>query len=265
VEAVRNTKNFNGRVSILLTTDEEGEALFGTKIMLEYLESKNLMPTHCVVAEPTCESVFGDAIKVGRRGSINGILELKGKQGHVAYPEKAINPIHQIAHIIEQIAGVDLDSGDKYFAPSKLVITDIRSGYEVTNVTPNSLKLMFNVRNSTKTTQDDIENFINSKFNGLDFTLKLSQTASPFITNGNSLLVTRLSSAIEKQCGILPKLSTAGGTSDARFIAPYGVEVLEFGVINDTIHAPNEKVGVDEIETLYNVFRELIDTIGDEK
>lgn len=265
VEAVRNTKNFNGRVSILLTTDEEGEALFGTKIMLEHLKSKNLMPTHCIVAEPTCESLFGDAIKVGRRGSINGILELKGKQGHAAYPEKAINPIHQIAHILEQIAGVDLDDGDEYFAPSKLVITDIRSGYEVTNVTPNSLKLMFNVRNSTKTTQDDIENFINSKFDGLEFTLKLSQTASPFITNGNSLLVTRLSSAIEKKCGILPKLSTAGGTSDARFIAPYGVEVLEFGVINDTIHAPNERVGVDEIEKLYTVFRELIDTIGDEK
>lgn len=263
VEAVNNTKNFDGRVSILLTSDEEGDAIHGTKIMLEHLKSKNLMPTHCVVAEPTCESVFGDAIKVGRRGSINGILELKGKQGHAAYPEKAINPIHQIANIFNDIAGVDLDEGDEYFAPSKLVITDIRSGYEVTNVTPNSLKLMFNVRNSTKTSLEDIKIFIESKFVGMDFDLKLSQSANPFVTNGDGLLVTKLSGAIEKYCGILPKLSTAGGTSDARFIAPYGVEVLEFGVINDTIHAPNERVGVSEIEKLYSVFRELIDTIGD--
>lgn len=265
VEAVRNTKNFDGRLSILLTSDEEGDAMHGTKIMLEHLKSINLMPTHCVVAEPTCESIFGDAIKVGRRGSINGILELKGKQGHAAYPEKAINPIHQIAYILEQVAGVDLDSGDEYFAPSKLVITDIRSGYEVTNVTPNSLKLMFNVRNSTKTSLEDIKMFLESRFAGMDFDLKLSRSANPFVTNGNGLLTTKLSSAIEKYCGILPKLSTAGGTSDARFIAPYGVEVVEFGVINDTIHAPNERVGVDEIEKLYSVFRELIDTIGDEK
>jgi succinyl-diaminopimelate desuccinylase len=265
VGAVRNTKDFDGRLSILLTSDEEGDAIYGTKIILEHLKNINLMPTHCVVAEPTCESVFGDAIKVGRRGSINGILELKGKQGHAAYPEKAINPIHQISHILAQIAGVDLDGGDEYFSPSKLVITDIRSGYEVTNVTPNSLKLMFNVRNSTKTSLEDIKIFIESKFVGMDFDLKLSQSANPFVTNGNGLLVTKLSSAIEKYCGILPKLSTAGGTSDARFIATYGVEVVEFGVINDTIHAPNERVGIDEIEKLYSVFRELIDTIGDKK
>lgn len=262
VEAVRNTKHFSGRLSILLTSDEEGDGIHGTKIMLEHLKSINLLPRHCIVAEPTCENVFGDAIKVGRRGSINGILELKGKQGHAAYPEKAINPIHQISSILEKIADVDLDSGDEYFAPSKLVITDIRSGYEVTNVTPNSLKLMFNVRNSTKTSLEDIRIFIEDKFAGLDFDLKLSESANPFVSDSNGVLTTKLSKAIEKYCGISPKLSTAGGTSDARFIAPYGVEVIEFGVINDTIHAPNERVGVSEIEKLYSVFIELIDTIG---
>jgi len=264
VQALRDTKNFKGRLSILLTSDEEGDGTYGTKIMLEHLKNINLLPTQCIVAEPTCEEKFGDAIKVGRRGSINGVLELKGKQGHAAYPEKAINPIHQIANILQNIAGVDLDGGDEYFSPSQLVITDIRSGYEVTNVTPNSLKLMFNVRNSTKTSLEDIRLFIENKFIGLDFDLKLSQSANPFVSDGNGLLTTKLSRAIEKHCNILPKLSTAGGTSDARFIALYGIEVIEFGVINDTIHAPNERVGVSEIEKLYSVFRELIDTFGDE-
>ena len=108
--------------------------------MLEHLKNIGLLPDYCIVAEPTCEEVFGDAIKIGRRGSINGYLTIKGKQGHAAYPEKAINPVHQIAPLLEKIAGVDLDGGDENFAPSKMVITDIRGGMEVTNVTPGSLK-----------------------------------------------------------------------------------------------------------------------------
>ena len=260
IEALKRAKNFNGTLSLLLTSDEEGEAKYGTKIMLDYLKEHNMLPEYAIVAEPTCEERFGDAIKIGRRGSINGVLRLFGRQGHAAYPEKAKNPIDMIAPILPQIAGFNLDNGDDYFAPSKFVITDIRAGMEVTNVTPGELKMMFNVRNSTKTTQEDIKAFIEDKFKGLDYTLELSQSAKPFITSPDTKIVQILDSAIKDTTNITPKHSTAGGTSDARFMAEYGIKTVEFGVINDTIHAPNERVSIEEVEGLFRVFTRVIES-----
>jgi succinyl-diaminopimelate desuccinylase len=259
VQALKNTKNFDGTLSALLTSDEEGEADFGTVEVLKYLKENSLLPDFVVVAEPTCENKFGDAIKVGRRGSINGYLTLKGKQGHAAYPEKAINPVHNIAKILANIAGVNLDEGDEFFSPSKFVITDIRAGMQVTNVTPNHLDMMFNIRNSTKTTQKEVKEFIAKNFEGLEYTLRLTQGSYPFSTDTDTKLVKKIDNSIEKVTGIKPKHSTAGGTSDARFVAPYGIPVVEFGVINDTIHAINERTTKDEVEKLYEVFEDLID------
>jgi len=254
VEAMRDTKEFGGTLSLLLTSDEEGDAKYGTKIMLDHLKSIDLLPDYAIVAEPTCDKIFGDSIKIGRRGSINGVIEKFGRQGHAAYPEKSLNPIHKVAQVLPHIAGVDLDEGDEYFAPSKFVITDIRAGMEVTNVTPGKLKMMFNVRNSTKTDISDIEKFVASYFDGMDYDLKLSQSAKPFITDPDTPIVKVLDMAIEKVCDIKPQHSTAGGTSDARFLAEFGVESIEFGVINDTIHAPNERTTIDEVEKLYQIF-----------
>ncbi len=258
VQACKETENFGGRLSILLTSDEEGEATYGTQIMLAHLKEIDLLPDYCVVAEPTCEEKFGDAIKIGRRGSINGYLTIKGRQGHAAYPEKADNPVHRIAPLLSQIAGVALDEGDEDFAPSQMVITDIRGGMEVTNVTPGELKIMFNVRNSTKTTQREIEAHIAKVLAGLDYRLKLTQGSYPFVTKRQSKIVTHLSQSIKQITGEAPKLSTAGGTSDARFMGAYGIDVVEFGVINDTIHAPNERTSIEEVEGLYAVFVALI-------
>jgi len=260
IQAVHDTKTFNGTLSLLLTSDEEGPAKNGTVKVLEVLKEKNLIPDACIVAEPTCEKVFGDAMKVGRRGSINGVIEKIGKQGHAAYPEKATNPIHKVAQVLHHMAGVNLDDGDEYFSPSQFVVTDIRAGMEVTNVTPGKLKMMFNVRNSTKTDQKSIEDFVHKYFKELNYTLKLDQSAYPFVTDSNTHIVRSLDKAIETITGVKPKHSTAGGTSDARFIAPCGVDVVEFGVRNDTIHAPNERTSKEEVAKLYEVFRELIDT-----
>lgn len=257
-QALKDVSHFNGTLSVLLTSDEEGPAKFGTVEVLKYLQEQDLLPDAVVVAEPTCETTFGDAIKVGRRGSINGILEVFGKQGHAAYPEKAINPIHQIASVLPNIAGAFLDEGDEYFAPSQLVITDIRSGIETTNVSPGKLKMMFNIRNSTATTKESIEAFIAQQCGGLKYELTLDQSALPFVTDGKTRIVQILSDTIREICSIFPKHSTAGGTSDARFIAQYGIDVIEFGVINDTIHAPNERTSITEVETLYKVFSTLI-------
>lgn len=259
VQALKETKTFDGTLSLLLTSDEEGAAKDGTVAMLEVLKEKNLLPHSCVVAEPTCETLFGDAIKVGRRGSINGRIVVQGKQGHAAYPQKAINPIHQIAQVLCKVAGVDLDNGDEFFAPSKFVITDIRSGMQVTNVTPNSLEMMFNVRNSTKTTTKEIEHFVEQHFKEMDYTLTLDESAFPFVTSTDTKIVKDITQAIEDIVHVKTKYSTAGGTSDARFIAPCGVEVIEFGVKNDTIHSVNERTTIKEVEDLYKIFKRLIE------
>jgi succinyl-diaminopimelate desuccinylase len=257
-QAVKDAEGFSGTLSLLLTSDEEGPAKYGTVEVLKWLKKEGMLPDACIVAEPTCEEVFGDAIKVGRRGSINGVIEKIGKQGHAAYPEKSTNPIHKVAQVLHHIAGVDLDEGDEYFSPSKFVVTDIRAGMEVTNVTPGKLKMMFNVRNSTKTTKEDIEHFVHRYFQEMNYTLQLDQSAKPFVTDANTKIVTHLDAAIEKVTGVKPKHSTAGGTSDARFIAEYGIDVIEFGVKNDTIHAPNERTSIEEVEKLYEVFSQVI-------
>ncbi|MCD6173153.1 MAG: succinyl-diaminopimelate desuccinylase [Sulfurimonas sp.] len=258
IQAVKEAENFNGTLSLLLTSDEEGDAINGTIKVLEYLKENNMLPHAVVVAEPTCEDEFGDAIKVGRRGSINGYITIKGKQGHAAYPEKAINPIHNLSKVLGDMAGVNIDNGDEFFSPSKFVVTDIRSGMQVTNVTPNELKMMFNVRNTTLTTQKEVREFVAKHLKDLDYELKLTQGSYPFVTDTNTKVVKNIDKSIEIVTGIKPKHSTAGGTSDARFIAQFGIDVIEFGVRNDTIHAINERTTKKEVEDLYKVFKTLL-------
>jgi succinyl-diaminopimelate desuccinylase len=258
IQAVKEAKDFSGTLSILLTSDEEGEGTYGTIEVLKYLKENSMLPDAVVVAEPTCEEEFGDAIKVGRRGSINGYLTINGKQGHAAYPEKSINPIHNIASRLINMAGVDLDNGDEFFSPSKFVVTDIRSGMQVTNVTPNKLDMMFNVRNTTLTTQKEVREFVASNLEGLDYELKLTQGSYPFKTDTDTKLVKIIDASIKSVTSIKPKHSTAGGTSDARHISPMGIDVVEFGVINDTIHAVNERTTAKEVQGLYEVFKNFI-------
>ena len=258
LKACKETTHYNGTLSILLTSDEEGEAKYGTVEMLKHLKAIDFLPDCAIVAEPTSEQVFGDAIKVGRRGSINGVIEVFGKQGHAAYPSKAINPVHQIAPLLSALAGKRLDEGDASFEPSQMVITDIRGGMEVTNVTPGKLKIMFNVRNSTLTSLEDIRNYVNQTLKGLDYTLTLSQSAKPFVTNAEASIVKAVEEALLHVKGIRPKRSTAGGTSDARFFGEFGIETIECGVPNDTIHAPNECCKMIDVEDLSLVFSEVI-------
>ena len=256
--ACKHAKSFDGTLSILMTSDEEGEGTYGTIKTLEYLKEIDFIPDYAVVAEPTCEVVFGDAIKVGRRGSINGYLNIQGKQGHAAYPEKTINPVHQIADILPKIAGHNLDNGDEYFSASKLIITDIRGGQQVTNVTPDKLDIMFNVRNSTNTTREDVEKYIDDNFKDLNYSLRTTQGSFPFVTNKESKVVKAMENSIKDILGVTTKHSTAGGTSDARYFGAFGIEAIEFGVINDTIHSIGERTTVKEVEGLADVFEDLI-------
>lgn len=240
------------RFSLLLTSDEEGDGTYGTQYMLQELESKGLLPTMAIVAEPTAHRICGDTIKVGRRGSINGKITIFGKQGHVAYPQNCINPTELLGARLGKLAGVNLDEGDTYFDPSKLVITDIRGGMEVVNVTPNELKILFNVRNSPKTTIKDVESYVRSVLEGLEFDLQLKQSSVGFLTD--SILVDMMSACITSVCGREPELSTSGGTSDARFFGARSIPVVEVGVPNDTIHALNERVVPQDVQRLYEIF-----------
>ena len=252
--------NFKGsRLSLIITSDEEGEAKYGTLEVLKYLKEKQMLPDFALVAEPTCTKKLGDSVKIGRRGSINATLIIKGKQGHAAYPEKCINPIHEFAPLLRLLAGFNLDEGDSNFSPSKIVITDIRGGLELSNVTPNSLKIMFNVRNSPKTSLDDVKNYVESLCAGLDYELDIRQSSKPFLTNFDNKIVQKLNESVQKITKIVPDLNTKGGTSDARFFAEFGVSVVEFGVCNDTIHAVNERVSLDEVQGLYEVFKDFIE------
>ncbi|STQ86238.1 succinyl-diaminopimelate desuccinylase [Helicobacter muridarum] len=251
-------------ISILLTSDEEGEAIHGSKYALEILKSKNLMPTHCIVAEPTSNNIAGDIIKVGRRGSINGKIYISGKQGHVAYPSKCINPIELLGDRLGKLAGVNLDSGTKEFEPSKLVITDIRAGIETVNVTPNDMRIMFNVRNSTKTSLDSLRSYIEGVLSGLPYTLELRQSAQGFLTTDKKFIDILESSILDsnKFDVIDVTRSTSGGTSDARFFSAHGIGVAEIGVCNDRIHAINERVKLKDIERLNIIFFNVLCNFG---
>ncbi len=255
--------NFNGTLSILLTSDEEGDGVYGTREVLKMLAEERALPDLAIVAEPTSEKALGDALKVGRRGSINGVLTLRGVQGHAAYPEKCVNPVHQLAHVFANFAGRELDGGSKYFAASKVVITDIRGGIEVTNVTPASVKIMFNVRNSDLTGLEDVKKCVDSVFAGLDYELNLKQSSKPFLTDENSKIVSVAKAAVSEICGREPGLSTSGGTSDARFFAAHNVPVVELGVTNDRIHAANERTAIADVEGLAKIFNKIIEKLKD--
>ncbi|WQV06264.1 succinyl-diaminopimelate desuccinylase [Helicobacter pylori] len=250
-------------LSILLTSDEEGPGIFGTRLMLEKLKEKDLLPDMAIVAEPTCEKILGDSIKIGRRGSINGKLVLKGVQGHVAYPQKCQNPIDTLASILPFISGVHLDDGDMHFDPSKLVITNLHAGLGANNVTPASVEIIFNARHSLKTTQESLKEYLEKVLKGVSYTLELESSSSPFISASHSKLTSVLKENILKTCHTTPLLNTKGGTSDARFFSAYGVEVVEFGVINDRIHAIDERVSLKELELLEKVFLGVLEGLSE--
>lgn len=259
------SKNDLPILSILLTSDEEGEGIYGTRYALSELQKLDLLPTHAIVAEPTCDEEFGDMIKVGRRGSINGSLKIIGKQGHAAYPQKCLNPIEALSAALPLIAGVKLDEGNEYFSPSTLVATDIRGGLEVCNVTPSDVTLRFNLRNSTLFGLDDLEVYfgrivemIERKVEGVKCELSLSQSSKPFLSNANSTLIKSLVKSVEKITHITPTLGTGGGTSDARFAKEFGIEVAEFGVKNDKIHSVDECVEMAQVVGLYEVFLDFL-------
>jgi succinyl-diaminopimelate desuccinylase len=249
----------SGSIGLLITSDEEGPSVNGTVKVVEWLQSRGEKIDCCIVGEPTCEASLGDTIKHGRRGSLNGYLTIRGMQGHIAYPDKSINPIHRFAPALAELTAARWDSGNAHFPPTTFQISNIESGTGAENVIPGVLKAKFNFRFSTEVTADALRTEVERILRGhqLDFDLRWSLSGNPFLTPAGKL-VDALRTAIRQELGQAPRLSTTGGTSDGRFIAPTGAQVVEFGPINQSIHKINERVAVPDLAALSRVYQNAL-------
>ena len=256
---VLENPNHNGSIGFLLTSDEEGPADFGTKVAIEKMKDLGYVPDFTIVGEPTSSKTLGDTIKNGRRGSITGKLIINGVQGHIAYPELAVNPNHYTGKIINDLIKHNWCSGNKYFPATSLQVSSIISDQVASNMIPAKVKVIFNLRFSSELTEDKIKSTVKSLIDAheVDYDISWTCSAHPFITNEGKLTDT-LKAAIRKTIHHDPVLSTNGGTSDARFLSKVSNETVEFGGINQTAHKINENINIDDLFSLEKIYHESL-------
>jgi succinyl-diaminopimelate desuccinylase len=252
-----------GCIAYLITSDEEGPSVDGTKRVVEALTARQERIDWCVVGEPSSEKTIGDTVKVGRRGSFSGRLTVHGVQGHVAYPQLAENPVHTLAPALAELTSRVWDEGTEHFQPTTFQVSNLNAGTGAPNVIPGELKARFNLRYSPVQTQERLKETVEGilRRHGVRYTIEWYVSGEPFYTVPGTLSEA-VGSAIQQVTGKRPKLSTGGGTSDGRFIAPLGAQVVELGVVSSSIHKVNECVRVEEIDLLHrmyvNVLRNLL-------
>lgn len=248
-----------GSIAFLITSDEEGPAINGTVKVVEHLEARNEKITWCVVGEPSSTNHVGDVVKNGRRGSLGCELTVKGIQGHVAYPHLARNPIHDAAPALAKLAAEHWDNGNDFFPPTSFQISNINGGTGATNVIPGEVKVVFNFRFSTESTAEGLKQRTEAILNeaNLDYDINWNLSGQPFLTAKGELVEAAVA-AIKEVVGIDTELSTAGGTSDGRFIAPTGSQVLELGPVNATIHKVDEHVCAADLDTLSSMYEGML-------
>ncbi|HEX6828902.1 MAG TPA: succinyl-diaminopimelate desuccinylase, partial [Burkholderiales bacterium] len=248
-----------GSIALLITSDEEGDAVDGTVRVVERLKARGELLDFCIVGEPTAAERLGDTVKNGRRGSLSGTLRVRGIQGHVAYPHLSRNPIHQAAPALAELAAMQWDAGDEYFPPTTWQVSNIRGGTGATNVIPGEVEVLFNFRFSTASSVDSLERRVHEVLDrhGLEYELDWSLSAAPYFTPEGSL-VGAVREAVRRVAGIEPELSTTGGTSDGRFIADICPQVLELGPLNATIHKIDECIPVADLGALSAIYREVL-------
>lgn len=248
-----------GTIALLITSDEEGPSINGTRKVVEYLEENNIKIKWCLVGEPTSEKKAGDVIKNGRRGSLGGKLIVRGIQGHVAYPHLAENPIHKLSPALNELCAKVWDEGNEFYPPTSFQISNIHAGTGADNVIPGEVEVLFNYRFCTEITEAELRaqtEEILYKYK-LDYELSWKLSGNPFLTPEGSL-VDAVREAISEVAGYETELSTAGGTSDGRFIAPTGAQVVELGPLNQTIHKIDECVKIDDLLTLSSIYELII-------
>lgn len=264
---VENNPEHKGTLAFLITSDEEGDGNEGTRRVVEKLAREGVVIDACIVGEPSCAEVFGDTIKNGRRGSLNGKVTVRGKAGHVAYPHLADNPIHRAAPFLAALSARRWDEGNAYFGPTTFQISNIHAGVGAVNVVPGELTALFNLRFNTEWTADRLIEEIErtAAQYGLAADFEWKRSAEPFVTEPGAMTQC-LAAAIEDIAGVKPELSTGGGTSDARFVSRVSRETVEFGPINATIHSVDECAGLDELvkleEIYYRTAKAYLEKIG---
>ena len=249
----------SGSVAILLTSDEEGDAVDGTAAVVSTLAARGETIDACIIGEPTSSERFGDTIKNGRRGSLNGRLRVHGQQCHIAYPERGRNPIHDAARAIDALISTEWDRGNDYFQPTSFQISNIHAGAGASNVIPGTLDLAFNFRFSPESSAAGLQARVRDILDRhrLQYDLQWTLIGEPFLTPGGPL-VDALTTSVEAVAGVRPELSTSGGTSDGRFLAKLAREVLEFGPLNDSIHKIDEHVRIADLEPLSRIYERTI-------
>ena len=251
-----------GSLALLITSDEEGPYINGTTRVIDHLEARNEKITWCIVGEPSSTTQVGDVIKNGRRGSLSGTLRVKGIQGHVAYPHLVRNPIHQAAPALAELAQTVWDEGNEFFPPTSFQISNMHAGTGATNVVPGEVEIAFNFRFSTEVTADELQSRTEAVLaaHGLEYDLEWSLSGHPFLTAAGNL-VDAARAAIAEKTGLQTELSTSGGTSDGRFIAPTGAQVVELGPVNATIHKLNECVKAADLDTLSEIYESMMERL----
>ena len=259
---VASNPNHPGRIAFLITSDEEGIAANGTIKVVEWLKQQNIIPEYCLVGEPSSSEKCGDTIKNGRRGSLGCKLRVIGKQGHVAYPHLADNPIHNVAPALAELANTEWDRGNDFFPATSFQISNINGGTGATNVIPGELDIVFNFRFSTEVTEKQLRETTEAILNKhqLNYEIDWHLSGQPFLT-AEGELVDAAVSAVKQVTGMNTLLSTAGGTSDGRFIAPMGTQVVELGPVNATIHQINECVAVADLDQLTAIYESLLENL----
>ena len=250
-----------GRVALLITSDEEGPALHGTRHVVDWLRARGERLDACIVGEPTSVARLGDMVKNGRRGTLSGRLVVQGIQGHIAYPQLARNPLHDFAPALAELVATRWDEGNAHFPPTSWQVSNIHAGTGAFNVIPGELVVDFNFRFSTESTPAQLRRRVEAVLarHGVQHERVWTLGGEPFLTAPGTLSAA-LTAAIAAECGTTPVLSTTGGTSDGRFIAQICPQVMEFGVINDSIHKIDEWVDVAAVEPLKNVYRRTLET-----
>jgi len=259
---VASNPNHSGRIAFLITSDEEGIAANGTVKVVEWLKQQNIIPEYCLVGEPSSSEKCGDTIKNGRRGSLGCKLRVIGKQGHVAYPHLADNPIHNVAPALAELANTEWDRGNDFFPATSFQISNINGGTGATNVIPGELDIVFNFRFSTEVTEQQLRETTEAILNKhqLNYEIDWHLSGQPFLT-AEGELVDAAVTAVKQVTGMDTLLSTAGGTSDGRFIAPMGTQVVELGPVNATIHQINECVAVADLDQLTAIYESLLENV----
>jgi succinyl-diaminopimelate desuccinylase len=251
-----------GSLAVLITSDEEGRARDGTLKVVEALQARGEKIEWCVLGEPSSEQSLGDIVRIGRRGSLSGMLTVNGVQGHVAYPHLADNPIRSFAPVLAELHEVEWDQGNDFFPPTSFQVVDIQAGIGFPNVTPGELTARFNFRYSTVWTHDSLEKRVHEIFDAhnIDYELNWHLSGEPFLTEPGKL-ISAVSVAVEQHTGKAPELSTGGGTSDGRFISPAGTDVVELGPVNASIHKIDEHVLIADIITLSSMYRRICEIL----